>query len=190
MIIAVTYTERVNRQLSLVWGVHPVMGKKAGSTDEMMDIAIESSRKSGLCQRGSRVIITAGVPINESGTTNLMKIHVIGDVVAKGQGIGKSSAFGKAVFARNAEEAMEKVEENDILVTYATDRDMMPAIEKASGIVTEEGGLTSHAAVVGLSLGKPVVVGVENVYEQLTDGKEITIDASNGDIYEGHASVL
>jgi len=190
IIVAVTFSEQVSRQLSLVWGVHPVMGKKVSSTDEMMDIAIDSSLKSGLCERGSRVIITAGVPVGESGTTNLMKVHVIGDVVAKGQGIGKTSAYGKLVFVKNAQEAEEKVEENDIMVTYATDRDMIPAIEKASGIITEEGGLTSHAAVVGLSLGKPVIVGVQNVFDVLTDGQEITIDAASGDIYEGHASVL
>lgn len=189
-IVAITFFEHICRQLTLVWGVHPVMGKKAGSTDEMMDIAIDSALESGLCKRGSRVIITAGVPVGESGTTNLMKVHVIGDVVAKGQGIGKTSAYGRLVFVKNAKEAEEKVKENDIIVTYATDRDMMPAIERSGGIITEEGGLTSHAAVVGLSLGKPVIVGVKNVFEVLKDGQEITIDAVSGDIYEGHASVL
>ncbi len=60
---------------------------------------------------------------------------------------------------------MQKSAPGDILVTYGTDRDMMPAIEKAGAIVTVEGGLTSHAAVVGLSLGIPVIVGVENAIE-------------------------
>lgn len=189
-IIAIAFFEQICRQLTLVWGVHPVKGKKANSTDEMMDIAVDSALKSGLCKRGSRVIITAGVPVGESGTTNLMKVHVIGDIVAKGQGIGRTSTYGKLVFVKNAKEAEEKVKENDIIVTYATDRDMMPAIERSAGIITEEGGLTSHAAVVGLSLGKPVVVGVQNVFDVLQDGEEITIDASSGDIYKGHASVL
>src|SRR5699024_7807058 len=106
------FSEQINRQLSLVWGVHPVMGRKVNSTDEMMDIAIDSALESGLCERGSRVIITAGVPVGESGTTNLMKVHVIGDVVAKGQGIGRTSAYGRIAFVRNAKEAEEKVQEN------------------------------------------------------------------------------
>ncbi|MFD1851100.1 pyruvate kinase [Oceanobacillus bengalensis] len=189
-ILAVTFSDQVNRQLALVWGVHAVMGKVAQSTDEMLDIAVDSGLENGLCQRGSRVIITAGVPVGESGTTNLLKVHIIGDVIVKGQGIGKHSAYGKVVTAKNAAEANEKVEEGDILVTYGTDRDMMPAIEKAGGLVTQEGGLTSHAAVVGLSLGIPVIVGVNNIFELLSDGQDVTIDGTSGDIYNGHAKVL
>ncbi|MEN1968242.1 pyruvate kinase [Lentibacillus sp. N15] len=189
-IVAVTVSELVNRQLSLVWGVHAIMGNRATSTDEMLDIAVDRGLNSKIIQRGSRVIITAGVPVGESGTTNLMKVHVIGDVVAKGQGIGRRSAFGKVAVAKNAEDAIAKTEDGDIIVTYGTDRDMMPAIEKCGGIVTEEGGLTSHAAVVGLSLGIPVIVGVKNVLDLVTDGEDITIDSAKGDIYKGHASVL
>ncbi|WP_010651134.1 pyruvate kinase [Oceanobacillus massiliensis] len=189
-ILAVTFTESVNRQLSLVWGVHAVSGNKAGSTDEMLDVAIDKGLTTGLCKRGSRVIITAGVPVGESGTTNLLKVHVIGDVIAKGQGIGRRSAYGRVVFAKSNEEALAKIQEGDILVTYGTEREMMPAIEKAAAIITEEGGLTSHAAVVGLSVGIPVIVGVPNVFEVLKDGQDITVDGAKGDIYEGHASVL
>ncbi|GAB3806732.1 pyruvate kinase [Virgibacillus kimchii] len=189
-IIAVTFHDRINRQLSLVFGVHPIRGKKADSTDEMLDIAIESGLKTGLVKHGNRVIITAGVPVGESGTTNLLKVHVIGDVLAKGQGIGKRTAYGRAAVVKDAEQALNSVEEGDILVTYGTERDMMPAIEKAGGIITEEGGLTSHAAVVGVSLGIPVIVGVENVFESISDGDDITIDGAKGDIYKGHMKVL
>src|SRR5690625_879458 len=189
-IVAVTFTEVVSRQLSLVWGVHATVGLEANSTDEMLDIAIDRGLSTKLFERGSQVVITGGVPIGESGTTNLLKVHVIGDIVAKGQGIGKRTAYGKVVIAKDAEEANQKVAKGDILVTYGTDRDMMPAIERAGGIITEEGGLTSHAAVVGLSVGIPVIVGVENVAEKVKDGVEYTMDGSKGDIYEGHASVL
>lgn len=189
-IVAVTFNDRVNRQLALVWGVHPVQGKKTSSTDEMLDVAIKRGLASGVCKHGDRVLITAGVPVGESGTTNLLKVHIIGDVIAKGQGVGRQSAYGKAVVATTGEEAIAKVSEGDILVTHSTDRDMMPAIEKAAGIVTVEGGVTSHAAVVGLSLGIPVIVAVENAFEVIEDGEDITIDGTKGDIYKGHASVL
>lgn len=189
-IVAVTFNDRVNRQLALVWGVHPVQGKKTSSTDEMLDVAIERGLASGVCKHGDRVLITAGVPVGESGTTNLLKVHIIGDVIAKGQGVGRQIAYGKAVVATTGEEAIAKVSEGDILVTHSTDRDMMPAIEKAAGIVTVEGGITSHAAVVGLSLGIPVIVAVENAFEVIEDGEDITIDGTKGDIYKGHASVL
>ena len=189
-IVAVTANEHVVRRLALVWGVYPQLGKKSYSTDEMLDNAVEESLNSGLVSHGDLVVISAGVPVGESGTTNLMKIHVVGDIVAKAQGIGRKSAFGKVVTAKNAEEAIAKVTEGSILVTISSDKEMMPAIEKCSALVTEEGGLTCHAAVVGLSLGIPVIVGVEAATQLLKDGQEITVDAQSGIIYNGHASVL
>jgi len=189
-IVAVTFSETISRQLTLAWGVHPIIGRQAKSTDEMLDVAIDKGLSSGLLNRGSKVIITAGVPVGESGTTNLMKVHIIGDVLAKGQGIGKKSTYGTAVHVKNAEEAFKKIKEGDIIVTYGSDREMMPAIEKASAIITAEGGITSHAAVVGLSLGIPVIVGVEDVFELIKDGQDITVDGTKGDIYKGHANVL
>ncbi|MFC4403682.1 pyruvate kinase [Gracilibacillus xinjiangensis] len=189
-IIAMTFNEQVSRRLALVWGVETIVGNLLHTTDDVLEEAIERGLKTGHFKRGDRVIITAGVPVGESGTTNLMKIHVIGDVLAKGQGVGKGSAYGRAAVVKDADEAKLKVKQDDIIVTYGTDKDMMPAIEKAAGIITDEGGLTSHAAVVGLSLGIPVIVGVEKALEFIKDGQDITIDAHKGDIYAGHASVL
>ncbi|OLN22671.1 pyruvate kinase [Domibacillus antri] len=189
-IFAVTDSERVSRSLSLVWGVFPVIGLRVSSTDEMLDNAIIRCLDEELIHHGDLVVITAGVPVGESGTTNLMKIHVVGDILVKAQGIGRHSAYGKVVTAKTAEEALQKVKPGDVLVTYGTDRDMMPAIEKCAAIITEEGGLTSHAAVVGISLGIPVIVDVEGAITKLRDGQEITVDAARGIIYNGHANVL
>ncbi|WHZ56790.1 pyruvate kinase [Metabacillus hrfriensis] len=189
-IVAVTSCESVSRKLALVWGVYPRNGEKAASTDEMLDQAVEESLQSGIVKHGDLVVITAGIPIGETGTTNLMKVHVVGDVIAKGQGIGRKTAFGKVVVASSASDAESKMIQGAILVSQSTDRDMMGALEKASALITEEGGLTSHAAVVGLSLGIPVIVGVEDATSILKDGQEITVDGSRGAIYEGHASVL
>ncbi|GAA0484110.1 pyruvate kinase [Salinibacillus aidingensis] len=189
-IIAVTAHESVQRQLALAWGVHAIPGQTVSSTDEMLDSAINRGLETGLFKRGDKVIITAGVPVGESGTTNLMKVHIVGDVMAKGQGVGKKNNFGRAFVTNSTSEGKNSLSEGDILVTNSTDKEMMPAIEKAGGIVTEEGGLTSHAAVVGLSLGIPVIVGVSEATKIIQTGDEITIDASRGDIYRGHASVL
>lgn len=189
-IVAVTANDAVSRRLSLAWGVYPQMGQVATTTDDMLDIAVQESLNSGIVTHGDLVVITAGVPVGEAGTTNLMKIHVIGDVLVKAQGIGRKSAYGKVVIARNAEEALAKVTEGSILVTLGSDAEMVPAIEKCSALITEEGGLTSHAAVVGLNVGIPVIVGVENATTLLKDGQEITVDANRGVIYNGHASVL
>src|SRR5690606_27618607 len=189
-IVAVTSHPKVVKRLSLVWGVYPCLGERSKTTDEMLDNSVKQAIKSGCVKHGDKVVITAGVPIGESGTTNMMKIHVVGNILGKGQGIGRKSAFGKAVVAKNAEEALEKATEGCILVTYSTNREMIPAIEKAAALITVEGGLTSHAAVVGLNMGIPVIVGVENALDAIADGLEVTVDAVSGNIYEGHASVL
>ncbi|WP_366247381.1 pyruvate kinase [Terribacillus aidingensis] len=189
-IVAVTFDEATNRRLALVWGVQAVTGERVESTDDMLDLAVDTGLSTDLFKRGDRIIIAAGVPVGETGTTNLMKVHVIGDILAKGQGIGKGSVYGKAIVAKDAEEAQRLLQPGDILVTYGTDKDMMPAIEKAGGLIVEEGGLTSHAAVVGLSLGIPVVVGVAEATTKISNGALVTVDAAKGDIYDGHASVL
>lgn len=189
-IIAVSSNPGVVRKLALVWGVKAIHGAAAKTTDEMLDITVTEALKSGRVEHGDLVVITAGVPVGESGTTNIMKVHVIGEVAAKGQGIGRKTASGKVVIAKNAEEAKQKMVPGAILITYGTDKDMMPAFEHASSVITEEGGLTSHAAVVGLTLGIPVIVGVDQATDLFEDGEEITVDGARGDIYRGHASVL
>ncbi len=189
-IIAVTSSPTPSRKLTLVWGVYPIVGKKAYSTDEILEVAVEESILHHYVTHGDLVVITAGVPVGEAGTTNLMKVHVIGDMVAKGQGIGKNTAFGKAVVVHNAEELAGQDTTDSIIVTIGSDRDMIPGIEKCKGLITEEGGLTSHAAVVGLSLGIPVIVGVDNATKLIKDGQELTIDAESGVIYHGHASII
>ena len=189
-IVATTSNERVCRALSLTWGVYPQVSEIATTTDEMLQLSVDGSLKSGIVKRGDLVVITAGVPVGKRGTTNLLKVHVVGEVAAKGQGIGRKSATGRAVIALNAKEALDKTKQGDILITPATDRDMMQAFEKAAAVITEQGGLTSHAAVVGLSLGIPVIVGVNNAVSLFEDGDEITVDGHHGDIYKGQASVL
>ncbi|MDC0700929.1 MULTISPECIES: pyruvate kinase [Priestia] len=189
-IVAVAANDSVARRLSLVWGVTPVVGERVNTIDDMLDHAVNDAVKTGIVAHGDLVVITAGVPVGESGATNLMKVQVVGDVLAKGQGIGRKAAVGKVVIAKTAEEANAKMTEGAILVTNSTDRDMISAIEKAGALITEEGGLTSHAAVVGLNLSIPVIVGVENATSVFSEDQDITVDASRGVVYNGHASVL
>ena len=189
-IVAVTGSPNTAQMLTLVWGVNPIVCQRVTTTDEILELAVDESLKHGYVDHGDVVVITAGVPVGEAGTTNLMKVHVIGDLLARGQGIGKASVLGKAVVAKNAGEALAYDTEGCILVTVGSDREMMPAIENCVGIITEEGGLTSHAAIVGLSLGIPVIVGVKEATTLIRHGQEITMDAETGVIYKGHASVL
>lgn len=189
-IIGVTSSEVSARKLSLVWGVQPIVGSKVESTDELLESAVEESLTHGYVNYGDLVVITAGVPVGQAGTTNLMKVHLIGDVLAKGQGIGKSLARGKTLVVGSGDEVSPEDAQGRILVTIGSTKEMMPAIENCAAIITEEGGLTSHAAVVGLSLGIPVIVGVDNATTIIESDYEVTMDSESGFIYHSRASVL
>lgn len=76
-IIAVTTQERTMRQLALVWGVTPVFGQEATSTDELLQTALKGGKASGLVKAGDLVVITAGIPLGRSGSTNLVKVDTI-----------------------------------------------------------------------------------------------------------------
>ncbi|MDO4912200.1 MAG: pyruvate kinase [Lactobacillus sp.] len=184
-IVAVTFDEKIQHSLGIVWGVTPVIAEKPKNTDDMFELATRVAKEQGLVEDGDLVIIVAGVPVGESGTTNVMKLQIVGSKLAQGLGVGNSSVIGKAVVANSADEANAKVSSGDILVAKTTDADYLPAIKKAAGMVVEASGLTSHAAVVGLSLGIPVIVGTANATEKITDGKTITVDAHRGAVYEG-----
>ncbi|MCJ0914163.1 MULTISPECIES: pyruvate kinase [Mammaliicoccus] len=189
-IIAVTPNETTARHMTLVWGVLPVVKKGKQTTDELLNNAVSTAVNTGLVDNGDLIIITAGVPTGETGTTNLMKIHLVGDELAKGQGIGHHSTVGKAVVANTADDLKGKDLSESIVITQSTDADMVPYLENAKGIVTEEGGLTSHAAVVGLNLGVATIVGVEGAREKIADGTLITLDPKQHKVFEGYANVL
>lgn len=188
-IIAVTPKKDVLRKLCLVWGVAPLLVTETQGTDEMISVAIETALNAGLIKGGQLVVITAGVPVGVPGTTNLIKVHIVGDVVAKGAGIGAKAVTGPVRIARTAREAL-LTEPGEILVTVSTDKDVVAAMEKAAAVITETGGLTSHAAIVGLSLEIPVVVGVDGATSILKTGDIVTVDGMRGLIYRGETKVL
>ena len=189
-IVAVTFSERQRRGLALSWGVYPFVTEKPDSTDEMMELAAKVAKEEKFAKEGDLIIITAGVPVGERGTTNLMKIQLIGTKLTSGQGIGDKSVIGKAVVALSAEEAIAKVTEDCILVLKNSDKDYTPAFEKAAAVIVEAGGLTSHAAVVGIAKGIPVIVGAENATSLVQDNELITIDSRRGIIYRGATTTI
>ena len=188
-IIAATTNEYVKRQLSLSWGVYSMLMDELEGTDDIINLSVMGALKENRIQPGELVVITAGVPVGVSGTTNLIKVHVASEILLSGKGIGKQSITGRAVIVEGNED-LDQVEAGDILVSYATNRGFIDAIERAGAVVVEEGGLTSHAAIVGLNLHKTTVVGVDNATTKLSTGDIITVDGKTGLIYSGKSKVL
>jgi pyruvate kinase len=187
-IVAVTPDEAVARKLRLVFGVVPVVKPEAHETDSLIERAVEGALESGLVKNGDLVVITAGVPVGVQGSTNLIKVHTVADVLVSGIGIGRKSVTGRARIVQS-EADVAAFQDGEILITHMTDAEYIPAMERCGGIVTEEGGLTSHAAVAGLSLGKPVIVGAAGALAKITNGMVITLDVAHGQVLRGEANV-
>jgi pyruvate kinase len=173
-------SEKVARQLYLSWGVTPAIMPFANSTDEMIDLSVQSSLSAGLIQNGDLVVITAGVPVGVSGTTNMIKAHLVGNSLVNGIGIGTHNAIGRVDVCHHSSDANSKFKSGDVLVCASTNNDMLVAMKEASAIVTEEAGMNSHAAVVGLALDIPVVVGAAGATIKLQDGQMVAVDAKRG----------
>ena len=189
-IIACTINEKVARRLSVSWGVYPIIVEKAHETDELIERAIVGALKENYVQEGDLTVLTAGIPLGVSGTSNLIKVHVIGDIIANGTGVGNKSDSAKVVVGSTKEELEGKFEDGDIIVAKYTDKDINEFMERSSGVIAENGGLTSHTAVVAIHFGIPAILGVKNITNLLEDGDTITLDPLGGIIYKGEAKVL
>lgn len=184
-IVAITPNERVVRKMLMMWGVQPVLRAAAKNSDEMVENAITSAIASGMVNEGDLVVLTAGVHATGSGTTNMIRVHVIGNVLVRGMGIGQNAVTGRVCVARSIKDVEEKFKPGDVLAIACVDEQTAKYAAKASAIIAEEGGLTSHAAIVGISYGIPVIVGADGAATVLTDGMVVTVDAARGLVYNG-----
>ncbi|MGM0216113.1 pyruvate kinase [Enterococcus sp. AZ109] len=189
-ILAVTFDERTKRGLMLNWGVYPTVAKKPATTDEMFELATKKALDLNFAKEGDLILITAGVPVGERGTTNVMKIQLVGTKLLEAQGLGQRTVVANAVVAATAEEANKKAHEGMILVVPTTNVDYMPAIKQAAAIIVESGGLTSHAAVVGVAQDIPVIVGAAKATTTIVDGELITADTRRGIVYRGETTAI
>lgn len=179
-IIGCTTIPQVCRQMNMSWGVTPLMVDEKDNTDELFNHAVDTAQKAGLVKSGDIVVVTAGVPLGISGTTNLLKVHVVGDILVTGEGVNSQKVCGNVCLARNETEALMNFKRKDILVIPKTSNNIMSILKQASAIITEEPGLNSHAAIVGLTLDIPVIVGAKNATDILKNSTAVTVDAQRG----------
>ena len=186
-IIACVMREQVQRQLSLSWGITPLMMPLAHSTDELIEMSTALAKENGYLHNGELAVVTAGVPVGVSGTTNMIKIHMVGNCLATGVGVGPenaevSNATGKACVCRTLDEVRAKFKPGMVLVVPSTSNEMLNYVRDAAALVVEEPGLNSHAAIVGKALLKPTVVGAVGATSHIRDGLMIAVDCAHGSV--------
>ncbi|MFM7368281.1 MAG: pyruvate kinase [Sphaerospermopsis kisseleviana] len=183
-ILAITPHVNVARQLQMVWGVKPLLVLDLPSTGQTFQAAINVAQEKNLLSEGDLVVMTAGTLQGVSGSTDLIKVEVVTAVLGQGIGLGQGSVSGRARVVRTGIDATH-FNHGDILVASSTGVDFVDAIRKASGIITEDESLNSHAAVIGLRLGVPVIVGVKEATQVIKDGSILTLDMQRGLVYSG-----
>ena len=186
-IIACVMDEQVQRQLSLSWGITSLLMGPAHSTDELIEMSTALAEKNGYLHNGELTVVTAGVPVGVSGTTNMIKIHMVGNCLATGVGVGPenaevSNATGKACVCRTLDEVRAKFKPGMVLVVPSTSNEMLNYVRDAAALVVEEPGLNSHAAIAGKALLKPTVVGAVGATSHIRDGLMIAVDCAHGSV--------
>ena len=186
-IIACVMNEQVQRQLSLSWGITSLLMGLAKSTDELIEMSTALAQKNGYLHNGELAVVTAGVPVGVSGTTNMIKIHMVGNCLSTGVGVGRenadlTSASGKACVCRTLDEVRAKFKPGMVLVVPSTTNEMLEYVRDAAALVVEEAGLNSHAAIAGKALLKPTIVGALGACSHIRDGLDIAVDCAHGSV--------
>ena len=186
-IIACVMDEQVQRQLSLSWGITSLLMGPAKSTDELIEMSTALAQKNGYLHNGELAVVTAGVPVGVSGTTNMIKIHMVGNCLSTGVGVGRenadlTSASGKACVCRTLDEVRAKFKPGMVLVVPSTTNEMLEYVRDAAALVVEEAGLNSHAAIAGKALLKPTIVGALGACSHIRDGLDIAVDCAHGSV--------
>ncbi len=185
-IICCATDEGTRRKLNLSWGVIPLTMEEAYNTDDLFERAVDTGEKAGLLHDGEVVVMTAGVPLGISGTTNMMKVHVVGHILVTGRGFGRSSACAQLCVCQSEQEAADRFTEGDILVIRQTTNALLPQIRKSSGLVLEDDDINGHGAIAAMSLNLPVIIDAENATKILKSGSVVTLDAERGVISCDH----
>ncbi len=179
-VVALLLDPQVQRQMALYWGVEPITMPFASSTDELVDLAVQAAEKAGIVKQGDLVVVTAGVPVGVSGTTNMIRVCQVGGALLNGIGVGNQKASGPLCVCRTLDDVAEKFHAGDVLVVPYTNNDLLPYIRQAAAVISEEASTDSHTATVGLTLDKPVIVGAANATRRLQDGTMVSVDCVRG----------
>lgn len=182
VIVGCTTEKHVWRQLALSWGTVPLMIAEESNTDDLFEHAVDAAVQNGLVRDGELVVLTAGVPLGISGTTNLMKVHVVGHLLSRGQGLHGGKVVAPLCVIRNLEKDAKNFNTGDVIVCHQTTREMFSMLRKSSAIVLEDDNPEGHGAIAGMSLDIPVIIGAKNATNILKSGAVVTVDGEKGTV--------
>ena len=181
-IVACATSRMVYHQLNLSWGVVPLLIEEVESSDALFDSAVNAAVRAGIIRDGDLVVLTAGMPLGISGTTNMMKVHVVGHMLLRATGVGNGTATAPLYVANEVNEALENFRTGSILVCKQTSKALLPLVRKAAGLVLEDSDPEGQGVIAGLSLDIPVIIGATGATRILSSGAVVTLNAEDGTV--------
>ncbi|MBQ8159384.1 MAG: pyruvate kinase [Clostridia bacterium] len=181
-IIACTPSKTVWQQLNLSWGVVPMLIQEESNSDDLFEHAVDAGVQGGIIHDGELVVLTAGVPLGISGTTNMMKVHVVGHSLLRAHGIGSGKATAPLYVVEDALKAQNEFKPNSILVCKKVNMDLLPLVRKCSGLILEDADPEGQGVVAGISLDIPVLIDAAGATRILKSGAVVTLDATQGTV--------
>ncbi len=184
-VIATTFSRKVYNQLSLIWGVYPLLIEEMSSSDVIMDKSVKIAADAGLIKNGDLVVITGGMIPGVSGTTNTLKVHIIGEILAQGRGADKLTASGILYVVHEGVDPLKDFSAGEILVISRTTDEIISILKNAAAVITEEDMEGSQAVIAARALKIPVLANVAGATDMLKSGTVVTVDSIDGFIYAG-----
>lgn len=187
-VIGVSPVDESLRRMTLYWGVVPLKGENKPSTDALIDASLKDALAAGLIKKGDSLVVTAGMHVGKVGSTNLIQVVNVGEKIVSGQGIGKKATSG-IVLRVEKKADLDAFKPGMILAVASLENEMGTKAAQAGGIIAEEGGFTSPAAIIGINYGIPVIIGAKGAMEALETGDLVTLDVATGSVYAGKINV-
>lgn len=178
-IIGECLTEKVCRQLNLEWGVEPILITEEQDASQLFEKAVDVAEAAGFVSKGELVVLTGGVPLGVSGTTNLIKVQVAGHILVTGKGLNGKKISGNLCVCHSNED-LKSFKDGDIIVAADTTNEMMAQMRQASALIVEAEGANCHAAIAGLSLDIPVLIAAKNALDVLKTSAYVEVDCESG----------
>ncbi len=188
-IVALTPLEQTFHQLAFNWGVIPFYIPNYHTFDEAFKKLSDFALKEQLVSYGDLVVVTAGTPFGVSGTTNMMLVESIGDVLVRGHVGYGSRVHGNATIVLAPETKEPYSVKNQLLVIAKCDDSYLPLIQEAAGVILQNhiNDVISekYAKKVALNLNKPILLRADAACRILKEGQLITLDPEKALVYKG-----
>ena len=182
-IIAGTTNHTALRQMNLLWGVTPILMEEKSTTDKIFNQLVDSAQKYGHVMTGDLVVLTVGIPFGVSGTTNLLKVHLVGNILVSGRGINHGQVCTNLCVCNNENDVKNLFKSGDILVVPEISKNILNIIKESSGIIIENDITESLIKELKSIYSKPIIVGAKGATKLLKNGTSVTINAEKGIVF-------